>query len=194
MNFMLRQLRQDRRIMPCFGAIIALALIAASSGRLQAQTHATVILPGFRSPVRMDTIGTPHTVAAQAGVVYGALTHVFDRLKLEPDVLDSASLAVGTLKLQVMRTFLGATLSRSVDCGIGSGMRGARADFDRVHLAILATVKPLTEGSSELKLAVAAGSQAIGGTLGDQISCVSTGWIEEKVQRMLDEELARKSP
>ncbi len=172
----------------------ACALVALAGIPLQAQTHATVILPGYRSPVRMDTLGTLRTVAAPVGAVYHAMTRVFDRLKLEPDVRDSASLAVGRLKLQAVRVFLGATLSRSVDCGVGSGMRGSRADFDRVHLAILATVQPLSESSAALRLAVAAGSQAMGGTLSDHISCVSTGWIEEKMQRLLDEELTKKYP
>jgi hypothetical protein len=142
----------------------------------------------------MDTIGDKHAIAAPAGAVYSALTRVFEQLKLEPEVRDSASLAIGSLKLQVRRTFLGAMMSRSVDCGIGSGMRGARADFDRVHLAILATVRPVSETTSELKLAVAAGSQAMGGTLADQISCVSTGWIEEKMQRLLEDDVAGKKP
>src|SRR5262245_61532227 len=80
-------------------AAFAFCITAASA---QAQLQATVILPGFRSPVRMDTIGRPSPVAAPAATVYSALARVFDRLKLEPDVRDSASLAVGKLKLQAL--------------------------------------------------------------------------------------------
>lgn len=172
-------------------AILALATIAWHPA--WAQTSAVVVLPGFKSPVQMDTIGTPRTMDRDAAAVFSAAATAFDRLKIEPDVRDSASLVVGKLKLQVVRTYLGAPLSRAVDCGVGSGMRGARADFDRVHLAILAIIKPLNATSSELRLAVAAGSQALGGTLADQISCISTGGIEEKLQRAIDAELAKSA-
>ncbi|MBV6520537.1 MAG: hypothetical protein MNPFHGCM_00653 [Gemmatimonadaceae bacterium] len=175
-------------------ASLALAVAMTYTNPLQAQLRATVILPGFRSPVNMDTLGRATPVAAPAGAVFAALVRAFDRLRLEPDVRDSASLAVGRLKLQALHSFMGAPLSRSVDCGTGTGLRGSRADFDRVHLAILATVRAVSDGASELKLAVGAGSQALGGTLNDQISCVSTGRIEERLQKLVDDDLARRRP
>ncbi|MFN8571099.1 MAG: hypothetical protein U0132_03515 [Gemmatimonadaceae bacterium] len=169
---------------------MAIALVSSTTA---AQTSATVILPGYRSPQQLDTIGTPKPVAAPAGRVFTAVAHAFDRYKITVDLRDSASLAIGGLKLQVTRVFMGTRLSRAVDCGTATGGRGERADFDRVHLAILATVRSTSSGTSELKLAVAAGSQTPGGTVAEHNACQSTGWIEEKLQQAVEEELAHGS-
>ncbi len=183
-----------RQLRPAIRAAVATAAIAVVSSTGGAQTSATVILPGYRSPQQLDTIGVAKPVAAPAGRVFTAVARAFEKYQIALDVRDSASLAIGGLKLQVVRMFMGARLSRAVDCGTAAGGRGERADFDRVHLAILATIRPVSEVASELKLAVAAGSQTPGGTVAEHNACQSTGWIEEKLQRAVDEALARPAP
>lgn len=163
--------------------VLGAILSALTPSRAAAQTlNATVVLPGFRGVVRMDTIGTQPTVVRGATAnVFTALRHAFDSLGVEAAVADSASGLIGNLGLKVTKRFAGKQMSTWVDCGIGH--TGPTANAYRVNLAILAGVAPAREGGTSVRIAVAAGAQAYSGPLGDPIACESTGAIE---RRLLD--------
>lgn len=157
------------------------ALLA--SARVHAQTlNATVMLPGFRGVVRMDTVAQAPTVVRGApAAVFTALRRALDSLGVSAEVADSAAGLVGNLGLKLTRRFAGKQMSTWVDCGIGH--TGPTANAYRVNMAILAGVTPSKDGGSSVRIAVAAGAQAYSGPLGDPIACESTGAIE---RRMLD--------
>lgn len=165
-----------------FAIAVSFALVSARAERAEAQSlNATVILPGYRGVVRMDTIGTPVAIGAATGAVFSALRHAMDSLGVAATVRDSAAGLVGNLGLKVVRRFAGKPMATWVDCGIGH--TGPTANAYRVNMAILAGVAKGADGSSTVRVAVAAGAQAFSGPLGDPIACESTGAIE---QRMLD--------
>ena len=169
-------LRLCRTLIP----IVVTLLAGASTSRAVAQTGSpTVILPGFRSVVRMDTVGTPEVLPGTPGAAYAALAAAFDSLGIERPISDAAAGYVGNMGLKVTRRFLGQSLSHWVDCGIGP--TGPTANLYRIHLSILAMVRRGTDGATELRPAVAAGAQAYSGPLGDPIACQSTGALERRI-------------
>jgi len=147
----------------------------------------TVVMVGYRSPVRMDSIGTPVEVAAPAGRVFSAVAAAFDKLKIPIDLRDSTTGRIGNMRLQAMRVLGGSILSRIVDCGTDT-RGGPKADVYRVHMAILVLMKPAGEGRSTLQVAVAAGALPQSGTVSDQVSCTSAGGLEDKILKIVHEQ------
>ena len=144
--------------------------------------NATVVLPGFRGVVRMDTISiVPTAVRGAPGPVFAALRRALDSLGVEAAVADAAAGLIGNLGLKATRRFAGKQMSTWIDCGIGH--TGPTANAYRVHLAILAGVAANKDGGSSVRIAIAAGAQSFSGPLGDPIACESTGAIE---RRLLD--------
>jgi hypothetical protein len=167
----------------CVAASIMLAAaltvaLSPSPGRAQS-TGATVVLPGFRGVVRLDSVGTSESIPGGPGEVFSAVRAAFDSLGIEQALHDSSGGVVGNLELRLTRKMAGRPMSHWVDCGVGH--TGPTANLYRVHLAILVWVTPASEGGSKLKTAVAAGAQALGGPLADPIACQSTGALEDVV-------------
>lgn len=170
----------DSRSLLALGA----TLLVLSSVPVPAQsTPATVILPGFRGVVKLDTVGTTASVPAPAGVVFASVRAAFDSLGIAQQYHDSSAGVVGNLELQLTRRMAGKAMSYWVDCGVGH--TGPTANVYRVHLALLVTVSPASAGGTSMRTAVAAGAQAYGGPLGDPIACQSTGRIEDVVQSVV---------
>lgn len=153
---------------------------------------ATVILPGYRSPVRLDTVGTAIEIAADAPALMGAVRDAYRKLSIAPESFDSTAAGgyVGNLTMKVQRRFNELPVSRFIECG--TGQSGPIANSYRVHLAVLTWWTPVAPSRSQLTIAVAAGAQALGGALGDPIACQSTGGIEERLTRIIQEQLAAK--
>lgn len=158
----------------------ALAALLTWPARAPAQSpNPTVVLPGFRGVVRMDTVGTPELVRAAPAAVFAALQLAFDSIGVDPAVHDPMQGLVGNLGLKVTRRLAGQPMSRWVDCG--TSHTGPTANAYRVHLAILASVTAGPDGNSRVRVAVAAGAQAFSGPLGDPIACESTGALEQRI-------------
>ncbi|HPV74317.1 MAG TPA: hypothetical protein PLX31_05465 [Gemmatimonadaceae bacterium] len=175
-----------RRLLTPLAALLLAIAGAASPARAQA-LNATVMLPGFRGVVRLDTVGTAVAVNAPPGAVFTALRFALDSLGVEVAVRDSAAGLVGNLGLKHTRRFAGKQMSTWVDCGIGH--TGATANAYRIHMAILAGVAAAGDGGSRVRVAVAAGAQAFSGPLGDPIACESTGAIENRILELVRQRL-----
>lgn len=162
-----------------------LTLATLAPRRAEAQVlNATVMLPGFRGVVRMDTVAlAPTVVRGSPGTVFNALRRALDSLGVEAAVADSASGLVGNLGLKVTKRFAGKQMSTWVDCGVGH--TGPTANAYRVNMAILAGVAANKEGGSNVRIALAAGAQAYSGPLGDPIACESTGALERRILEMV---------
>lgn len=167
----------------------AVAAFLALPARATAQSpNPTVVLPGFRGVVRMDTVGTPEVVRAAPATVFAALRLAFDSIGVDPVVHDPTQGYVGNLGLKVTRRLAGQPMSRWVDCG--TGHTGPTANAYRVHLAVLASVTAEPDGNSRVRVAVAAGAQAFSGPLGDPIACESTGALEQRIFELVRRHLA----
>ncbi|MCC6930632.1 MAG: hypothetical protein IT359_16710 [Gemmatimonadaceae bacterium] len=177
------------RLPSSFAALLTVTAFASvaclAPERAGAQSlNATVVLPGFRGVVRMDTVAQgPTAVRGSPAAVFTALRRALDSLGVEASVADSAAGLVGNLGLKVTKRFAGKQMSTWVDCGIGH--TGPTANAYRVNMAILAGVAPSTDGGSNVRIAVAAGAQAYSGPLGDPIACESTGAIERRVLELV---------
>ncbi|MFN8582993.1 MAG: hypothetical protein U0163_18715 [Gemmatimonadaceae bacterium] len=172
-----RQLKSALLVRAFVWSTALLCAIPATARVASAQTSATVILPEYRSPQQMDTIGTFRAVSAPAGRVFCRRAKAFEHDQITIDVLDSASLAVGALKLQASRVRRNPHVpDRRLRRGHRRTRRASRLRPGTSRL--LATSPSATSATSELKLAVAAGSQVPGGTLAEHNACVSTGWLE----------------
>lgn len=156
---------------------VALALAAVSIGAQQ--PRATAILPGFRSPVWLDTTGQARVLGAPRDRVLAAVDTALQSLGIPLDVRMPSAGLVGTGRLKTQRRLGGERISRWLDCGVG--VRGATADVYQVSLALLGMVRQVHADSVELRVALAAGAQDFSGPLGDPISCSSTGALEERV-------------
>lgn len=164
--------------------VVVAGLLALGSASARAQaTPATVILPGFRGVVKLDTVGTVESVPGPAGAVFSMVRAAFDSLGIAQQVHDSTAGVVGNLELQLTRRMAGKPMSYWVDCGVGH--TGPTANQYRVHLALLVTVAPSSAGGASMRTAVAAGAQAYGGPLGDPIACQSTGRLEDVVHSVV---------
>jgi hypothetical protein len=171
-------------------ALIAVGVLCVAP-RVGIAQENTVLLVGYRSPVRMDSIGRPVDVAAPAGRVFTSVVKAFDKLKIPIELQDSSTGRIGNLRMQVMRVLGGAMLSRSVDCGTDT-RGGPKADVFRVYMAILVWVKPMGDSRSTLHVSVAAGAQPQSGTVSDQVSCTSAGGLEEKILKFVNEETGNR--
>jgi hypothetical protein len=175
------------------GAVFVALLSSMPAHESGAQNvRATVILPGFKSPVLMDSVGQVTTVAATKGAVFHALRAAFDSIGVQTTVADSANGVIGNLELKLTRRFAGESLSRWFDCGIGH--TGPTANSYRVNVAMLAMVTPNGGTASSLRVAIAAGAQAFSGPLGDPIACETRGALEEKIQRIVVGAVAKAAP
>lgn len=167
-------------------AVLGGSLLTLGSASARAQsTPATVILPGFRGVVKLDTVGTAESIPAPAGQIYSSVRAAFDSLGIAQQLHDSAAGVVGNLEMQLTRRMAGKAMSYWVDCGVGH--TGPTANVYRVHLALLVTISPSSAGGSTMRTAVAAGAQAYGGALADPIACQSTGRLEDAVQSVVRE-------
>lgn len=165
-------------------AIATIALLVLATPPVCAQAaRATVILPGYRGVVKLDTVGTTETVANSAGEVFTSVRAAFDSLGIEQQVRDSAGGMVGNLELQLTRRFAGKPMSYWVDCGVGH--TGPTANAYRVHLAMLVFITGAAGSGSTVRAAVASGAQAFGGPLADPIACQSTGRLEGVVMSVV---------
>lgn len=158
-------------------APLLLLFVGATLG---AQTpRATAILPGYRSPIWLDTTGQARTFAGPRDRVFAAVDSALGSLGIALDVRDAASGLVGTGRLKTQRRLAGVPMSRWLDCGVGA--RGSTADVYQVSLALLGMVRTRPADSVEVRVAFAAGAQDFSGPLADPISCSSTGALEERI-------------
>lgn len=165
---------------------VAVAVAAVPIGAQQ--PRATAMLPGFRSPVWMDTTGQARVFGAPRDRVLAAVDTALKSLGIPLDVRLPAAGLVGTGKLKTQRRLGGERISRWLDCGVGA--RGATADVYQISLALLGMVRQVHADSVELRVALAAGAQDFSGPLGDPISCSSTGALEERVFAVVAARLA----
>ncbi len=173
-------------------SIAAAALCTLSAQALAQSPNPTVVLPGFRGVVRMDTVGTPEVVRGAPAAVFAALQLAYDSLGVETAVRDANRGYIGNLGLKLTRRFAGQAMSRWVDCG--TGHTGPTANAYRVNMALLANVTPEPGGNTRLRIAVAAGAQAFSGPLGDPIACESTGAIEQRILEIVRRQVESAPP
>ena len=155
---------------------LAIALPLTAAGLGAQGPRATVVLPGYRGVVVLDTVGLTRAVPGTTGALFAAVRGALDSLRIPVALADSARGLLGNLEWTGARRFAGQPMARWIDCGIGPS--GPTANAYRIHLALLATIVA-GGGRPTVHVALAAGAQAFSGPLGDPIACQSTGRLEE---------------
>ena len=159
---------------------IVMALVARPA---QAQSaRPSVILPGFVGVAFLDTIGAVRNFRAPPAQVFAALRTVFAESGITVQE-DEAKGLIGNLVIKTQRRFTGTRMSVLLDCGIRD--KGPNADFYRIHLAVMAMVQGLDNGTTNVRMAFAAGAQDFAGPLADPVSCSSTGKLEDRMLNLV---------
>lgn len=160
-------------------ALLATVVLGVASILGAQQPRVTAILPGFRTPVWMDTTGLVRVFPAPRERALDAVGRVLKDAGIELEVRNADAGLIGNGRIKTQRRFAGDRISAWLDCGAGG--RGMHADTYRVSISILGMVRAITPTSTEVRLAFAAGAQDFAGPLGDPISCSSTGRLEERL-------------
>lgn len=166
----------------------ALIALAAAAAPIAAQRpRVTVILPGFRTPVIMDTVGMAREYRFPPARLFAAAAAAVAALKVAVELRDSVAGILGNLSVKTSRRWAGQQISKSLDCGVG--IRGLHADVYRIHLAFVLLTRSVGSDRVELRVALAAGAQDFAGPLADHVSCSSTGGFEERVHQVVRDQL-----
>ncbi|MBV6522328.1 MAG: hypothetical protein MNPFHGCM_02476 [Gemmatimonadaceae bacterium] len=163
-------------------AFLFLATIAGSTG---AQTTRRVViqLPGYGTPILLDTLGLWRDVPAKASDVYRIVTGVYEALSIADRMNDPVGRYVGNTGFRKSRTLAGGPMSRLIECG--SGMTGPNADLYRINLAIVTRVESLGEGKARLRSALVASGEDVSGPSRDLVACGSTGALEARIHDLV---------
>ncbi len=151
---------------------------------------ATVVLPGYRTPVWMDTTLQARSFHAPAKDGFDATAAVLDSLAIPVGPRQPAAGIIGNGQIRTQRRFAGQRMSRWLDCG--GGAVGPTADVYQISLALLGMLRPAGSDSTELRVVLAAGAQDFAGPLGDPISCSSSGALEERILGLVARRLERR--
>ena len=163
---------------------IALVLLAgacaaqsAQSNRVPDRVLATTdqeILRSAREPV------TSLEVDASPDALFQVLPAVYSDLGIEVKTLDPANRIVGNTRFQKMYRLAGQSMDTYVGCGLTA--TGPVANGDRVTLSLISRVIP-AGSTSMLETKVSGYAQDLSLNSG-QISCISTGRLEERIRSL----------
>jgi hypothetical protein len=106
---------------------------------------------------------------------------VFKELEIPPGIDDPANGRFGNVDFWKTRRLAGQAMSTYLNCG--ESFTGPAADTYRIYISLVAIVRPVGKGASELETAFHAQAQNMEGTSSDRIPCGSTGRLEERIRK-----------
>jgi hypothetical protein len=127
------------------------------------------------------------SIAATPGRVHAALVTAFREAGIPQEIVNPATGQVANTQFRAGRDLAGTRLGRLLRCG--ETLTGSRADIDRVAMAVVSTVKPLSAGASSLETRVIGLATDTGGTGGRSV-CYSTGELEQRLHDAVRKALA----
>lgn len=169
------------------GLAFAFAITAGVSVTAQDAPHVRVILPGFGTPIAIDTILALTDHDAPPDRVWTAAARVFDDYRVATDIRDSLRRVVGATRYVKSSSMAGFTMSAVLECG--SSMTGPNADNFRITSALVAVVRPGPAGKTVLGIGFIGSGRDVRGSSTDPVKCASTGRLEtdfaERVRKLL---------
>jgi hypothetical protein len=168
-------------------ALIAWSVAAAPPARAQSSTMSIHVgLPGFYTPVLLDSVAVAFTIDGSRARVFAAARATLGDLGIPLTRIDSLRGTLVNVNLDARRRLSGKRLSELLSCG--TGLIGENADRFRVTIAVAAFVDSLAPEQSRLRVAFAAGARDTEGSSKPPVTCGSTGAFEN----MLGERVARR--
>jgi hypothetical protein len=135
-----------------------------------------VVLPGYGTPIAIDTILAITNHDASPLRVWTAVARVFDDYHIVPDIRDSLRLVVGATRYVKSTSMANFTMSAILECG--SSMTGPNADNFRITSALVAVVRPQPDGKTVLGIGFIGSGRDVRGVSTDPVKCASTGRLE----------------
>jgi hypothetical protein len=163
-----------------------LSLVLCGAPALGAQ-GVRINIEAYREPVLMDTLRLNFDVRATPAKVYEATLKAFAALDIPVGNTVNTAGVIGSERFHRMRSFAGDLLSKSFFCG--EDPTGPNADSHRIEIAVVAYVapSPLGDSGTRLGLAVVAQGREPAGPYRAPRPCASTGAIERKLHRKIQE-------
>jgi len=169
-------------------ALLALALVAPAAAA-QAPRY-RVKLRAFPMEIALDTlIFNKVKVGAPMGPTFTALQQVYSELKLPKPTADSANGQLAVLRL--VRTYTIGNERMSVYFNCGTGLTGDNADSWRLTIALASYTHPAAGDSTTVSTGIVAQAEDMGGASKEPVMCGSTGLLETRIGRMVQERTAR---
>lgn len=146
-------------------------------------------LTGGRGGVLLDTIGTITLVERPWPDVHRAAAAALQRFGVPLAIHDTSAGVAGTTGFFVSRRLGRTSLAHYLDCG--SGIAGPNANFARARLAVLVFARRQDATSTALRTAVVATARTLDGASQHELTCATTGRLEEQLTAAVEAELAR---
>ena len=185
-------------IMPGIVPAIVLALAACSSSTGGAPVADTQVHTGelqgpgisyvYTTTEQRDVMKA--NILAPLDSVWHVLPGVFLELNVDPGTVDQKEHVISNTSFVVHRTLGGVPLSRYLDCG--SSVTGAAANEMRVTMSLVVQVVADSAGMSLLRSQVG-GTGVAEATVGVKVHCATTGALESRVARMVNDAIARRA-
>lgn len=167
-------------------ACFLLPLVSAEAQR------AIVTIAGISGPIRMDTVGQYVDVNATHARVFHAAVLALEGLRIPLEARDSVAGNIGNLRFTQSRRLGGTNLGQYFNCG--NTMTGARADSYRLTMPLLVMLDRLPENRTRLRVAVVASARDMSGPSTEPVACHTTGLLEGRILRAIEQHLAASPP
>jgi hypothetical protein len=131
------------------------------------------------------------TILAPIDTAWRALPGVFLELDIEPGTIDQKTHVISNTSFVVRRSLGGQSLSRYVNCG--STISGPSANQMKVTMSLVVQVVA-TDSNSVSKLRSQVDGWGVDeGVSSQRVHCASTGALEERIARMVNEDIAHRT-
>jgi len=129
-------------------------------------------------------------ILAPIDSVWKVLPGVFVELGVDPGTVDQSQHYIANTSFAVRRTLGNTRVSKYVECG--GTVSGKTADQSSVTLSLTVQVVADSGGISQLRMQFD-GFATMDGAVANRIHCASTGQLEARVARMVNDELAHRT-
>lgn len=156
---------------------VALALVVFAN--IAAAQNVRIRLQAWNEPILLDTMQVTRDFRADPAKVYDALLHAYPALDIPVGQTANTQGIVGSERFQRSRSFQGALLSKSFDCG--EGPTGPYANSYQLDIVVVAYVAPDESKGTRLGVATVASGRDLTGPIRVARACLSTGRLERLV-------------
>ncbi|HXY30248.1 MAG TPA: hypothetical protein VEI06_06025 [Gemmatimonadaceae bacterium] len=128
-----------------------------------------------------------NTIPAPADKVWKYLPETYTELGIDPGTVDSEHFVYGNTSARVRRQIGGVRISKYLECGSQAGT--PTADVYDIYISVLTKVEPGDAGTSTVKTQVE-GQALPEGVSGHNVRCATTGALEARIAKMLNDRMA----
>lgn len=168
----------------------AIAVAGCASGTPPAPVFKTVAIDDAGAVKTTTLPAARHTIGAPLSTVWNTLGAAYQAVGIDLTLADAPNHRVGNMRFNRFGHMNGEPVSRFVSCG--NGMTGPIADRRRVVFSVVTTVTAVDATHTELVTDVEAYASDVSGESNDRVSCASTGALEQRLYRALEQRLGTK--